>query len=74
MNTVDPGATDIGYADDELLRRIAAREPMGRWGKPDDTARMIARLTGPDAGWVIGQVIVSSAGPVFVGAKPFQGT
>ncbi|GAA1237575.1 SDR family oxidoreductase [Pseudonocardia alaniniphila] len=62
VNTIDPGATDTGYADDQLRREVIAHEPMGRWGEPDDAARLVSWLTGPDASWVTGQVIVSSGG------------
>ena len=62
LNTVDPGATDTGYADERVRQAVLAQEPMGRWGEPDDAARLISWLTGPDAGWVTGQVIVSSGG------------
>jgi 3-oxoacyl-[acyl-carrier protein] reductase len=41
---------------------VLEREPMGRWGEPDDAARLITWLVGPDSGWVTGQVIVSSGG------------
>jgi 3-oxoacyl-[acyl-carrier protein] reductase len=62
LNTVDPGATDTGWADPAVRRAVLAAHPQGRWGQPDDAARLIAWLTGPDAGWVTGQVIVSSGG------------
>ncbi|MEJ3652482.1 SDR family oxidoreductase [Actinomycetes bacterium KLBMP 9759] len=62
VNTVDPGATDTGYADEETIRAVVENAPMGRWGQPDDAARLISWLTGPDAGWVTGQVIVSNGG------------
>jgi 3-oxoacyl-[acyl-carrier protein] reductase len=60
VNTVDPGPTDTGWADEAAHAAVLAGAPMGRWGEPDDAARLIAWLTGPDAGWVTGQVIVSS--------------
>ncbi|WP_232660544.1 SDR family oxidoreductase [Pseudonocardia sp. TRM90224] len=62
VNTVDPGATDTGYADEETTRAVIEHAPMGRWGHPDDAAKLISWLTGPDAGWVTGQVIVSNGG------------
>ncbi|MGI5131658.1 SDR family oxidoreductase [Pseudonocardia sp. CA-107938] len=62
VNTVDPGATDTGYADAAARAWVLEREPMGRWGEPADAARLITWLTGPDAGWVTGQVIVSNGG------------
>ncbi len=62
VNTVDPGATDTGYADDALRERIVDFEPMGRWGEPDDAARLIAWLCGDDARWITGQVIASTGG------------
>ena len=62
VNAVDPGATDTGYADAATRAWVLEQEPMGRWGEPDDAARLITWLAGPDSGWVTGQVIVSSGG------------
>lgn len=62
VNTVDPGATDTGWADGPTHQALLDVQPMGRWGQPDDAARLITWLVGPDAGWVTGQVIVSSGG------------
>jgi 3-oxoacyl-[acyl-carrier protein] reductase len=62
VNTVNPGATDTGYADDALRRTILDLEPMGRWGEPDDAARLIAWLCSDDARWITGEVINSTGG------------
>ena len=62
VNTVNPGATDTGYADEELRQAVIAAEPMGRWGRPEDAARLIGWLATDDACWVTGQVINSTGG------------
>ena len=63
VNTVNPGATDTGYANEEMRQAVTAAAPMGRWGRPEDAARLIGWLTTDDAGWVTGQVINSAGGP-----------
>lgn len=62
VNAVDPGATDTGYASPESHAEVVALEPWGRWGEPDDAARLIAFLCSEDARWITGQVITSSGG------------
>ncbi|NDJ61974.1 MAG: SDR family oxidoreductase, partial [Chloroflexi bacterium] len=62
VNTVNPGATDTGYADAESYAAVLAAEPQGRWGQPDDAARLIAWLASDDAQWITGQVINSTGG------------
>lgn len=62
VNTINPGPTDTGWADPELTRRIAEQSPQGRWGQPDDAARLIAWLVSDEARWVTGQVINSTGG------------
>ncbi len=62
VNTINPGATDTGYADDELKQEVLGLEPQGRWGEPDDAARLIAWLCSDDARWITGQVINSTGG------------
>ena len=42
VNAVNPGATDTGYADPALHEAVRAASPHGRWGQPDDAARLIA--------------------------------
>ena len=62
VNTVNPGPTDTGYADEAARERVATRFPAGRWGAPDDVARLVAWLCTDDAAWVTGQVINSEGG------------
>jgi 3-oxoacyl-[acyl-carrier protein] reductase len=60
VNCVNPGPTDTGWglADVDPRRRM----PFGRWGMPDDAARLVAWLASPDARWITGQVIDSEGG------------
>jgi 3-oxoacyl-[acyl-carrier protein] reductase len=62
VNTVNPGATDTGYATADLRDAVRAMEPQGRWGQPDDAARLIAWLATDEACWITGQVINSTGG------------
>lgn len=62
LNTVNPGPTDTGWAAEELAATVARLMPLGRWGEPDDAARLIAWLCTDDANWITGQVIDSEGG------------
>ncbi|OXY91979.1 SDR family oxidoreductase [Streptomyces diastatochromogenes] len=62
VNTVNPGPVDTGYATGEAHAAVAARFPAGRWGVPDDPARLIAWLATDEAGWVTGEVVNSEGG------------
>jgi 3-oxoacyl-[acyl-carrier protein] reductase len=62
VNTVNPGPTDTAYVDQATRERVAAMFPAGRWGTPDDAARLVAWLCSDDAAWVTGQVISSEGG------------
>jgi 3-oxoacyl-[acyl-carrier protein] reductase len=62
VNAVDPGATDTGWADEATYNWILEEEPFGRWGQPEDAARLIGFLCSEDAGWITGQVITSAGG------------
>ncbi len=62
VNAVNPGPVDTGYAAPEAHAAVAARFPGGRWGEPDDPARLIAWLATDDAAWVTGQVINTEGG------------
>jgi 3-oxoacyl-[acyl-carrier protein] reductase len=62
VNCVNPGPNDTGYADDATRAAVAAANPGGRWGTPDDTARLVAWLVSDEAAWVTGQVIASDGG------------
>ncbi|MFI1619180.1 SDR family oxidoreductase [Streptomyces lydicus] len=62
VNTVNPGPVDTGYAVGALRARVAGRFPGGRWGAPDDPARLIAWLATDEAAWITGEVINSEGG------------
>jgi 3-oxoacyl-[acyl-carrier protein] reductase len=62
VNAVNPGPTDTAWATPEIEAEVRRAMPAGRWGQPDDAARLIAWLASEDAGWVTGQVIDSDGG------------
>jgi 3-oxoacyl-[acyl-carrier protein] reductase len=62
LNTVNPGPVDTGYAPPDVLEEVRRRFPAGRWGVPDDPARLIAWLVTDEAAWITGQVINSEGG------------
>jgi 3-oxoacyl-[acyl-carrier protein] reductase len=62
LNTINPGPTDTDYVDQATRERVARLFPAGRWGAPDDAARLVAWLSTDDAAWVTGQVINSEGG------------
>lgn len=69
LNTINPGPVNTGYLDEETTDRPleAIQErlrtlPLGRYGLPDDPARLIGWLATDEGRWVIGQVITSDGG------------
>ena len=62
VNTVNPGPIDTGYVTEEIRQATAAMFPQGRWGEPDDAARLITWLLTDEARWITGQVISSEGG------------
>ncbi|WP_263248455.1 SDR family oxidoreductase [Saccharopolyspora rosea] len=62
LNTVNPGPVDTGYLDETTWEHVAPMFPFGRYGEPDDPARLIAWLATDEARWVTGQVIHTEGG------------
>jgi 3-oxoacyl-[acyl-carrier protein] reductase len=62
VNAVNPGPVDTGYAPPQPREAVRRRFPQGRWGTPDDPARLIAWLATEEAAWITGQVISTEGG------------
>ncbi|MGB3732716.1 SDR family oxidoreductase [Microbacterium sp.] len=69
LNTVNPGPVDTGYLDPATTDRdlswvpeFLASTPFGRFGRPEDPARLIGWLCTDAGSWVVGQVISSDGG------------
>ncbi|MBD8042815.1 SDR family oxidoreductase [Arthrobacter sp. Sa2BUA2] len=69
LNTVNPGPVNTGYLDpstadrpQEVLNDVLSRFPGGRFGEPDDPARLIAWLVSDEGQWMVGQVLTSDGG------------
>jgi 3-oxoacyl-[acyl-carrier protein] reductase len=60
VNTINPGPTDTGWEIGDENPKPSM--PLGRWGEPDDAARLIAWLCTDEARWITGQVINSEGG------------
>ncbi|WP_158768796.1 SDR family oxidoreductase [Paraglaciecola sp. L1A13] len=68
VNTVAPGptATDLflNGKSQEVVDRLAKMSPLERLATPDDIARAVAFLVGPDGAWINGQVLRANGGIV----------
>lgn len=62
VNMVNPGGTDTGWASQERIQRSLREWPLGRWGTPEDAARLLSWLCTDEAQWITGQTINSDGG------------
>lgn len=72
VNAVAPGLvrTDFSRAllnDERAVNHFERTTPLGRIGEPEDIARVIAFLVGPDSRWLSGQVITADGGITVTG-------
>jgi NAD(P)-dependent dehydrogenase (short-subunit alcohol dehydrogenase family) len=70
VNCVIPGLTDtaqprVEMGDNELYA-AGARIPMGRIGRPEDIAAVVAFLLSDDAGYMTGQSVAANGGAIMV--------
>ncbi|MBP1852420.1 SDR family oxidoreductase [Rhizobium halophytocola] len=68
VNAVAPGPVEtelfLNGKSEELLAQLRGQNPQKRFGQPDDIARVVSFLAGPDGQWVSGQVIRANGGVV----------
>ncbi len=67
VNCVAPGWVKTSWgekAPEGWQRRAIAETPLGRWGTPDDIARAVRFLAGPQAEWITGQILRVNGGAV----------
>jgi len=66
VNAVAPGpvATELFLTgkSPELLERMAKMNPLERLAEPEDIARVVAFLAGPEGAWINGQVVRANGG------------
>lgn len=61
VNNVQPGPTETDMTAD-LMEHIVPRLPLGRIGRPDEIADLVAWLTGPGAGYMTGASLTIDGG------------
>ncbi len=68
VNAVAPGPVGtelfLGDKSEEQIAAVTKMIPLGRLGEPEDIARVVSFLVGPDGGWVNGQVLRANGGVV----------
>jgi 3-oxoacyl-[acyl-carrier protein] reductase len=60
----------LGIGEEEMIERVRGAVPLGRWGEPEDIARMVGWLASPAAGWMTGEIVRVSGGLEGVSAAP----
>lgn len=62
VNAVNPGPNQSGWMSAELEREAAQRNPLRRYGRPEDAAALVSMLLSDDAAFINGQLITSDGG------------
>lgn len=60
----------LAITEAEMIERVRKAVPLGRWGQPQDIARVVAFLCGPGADWMTGEIVRVSGGLEGVAAAP----
>jgi len=68
VNSINPGGVDTegtraaGVVGSDFEKSIVAQTPLGRFGQPDDIAKVAVFLASDDSGWITGEALVASGG------------
>jgi 3-oxoacyl-[acyl-carrier protein] reductase len=68
VNSVNPGMIDTegtrsqGITTGEFGKQTVSQTPLGRIGRPEDVAPVVAFVASDDAGWITGETMVVSGG------------
>jgi NAD(P)-dependent dehydrogenase (short-subunit alcohol dehydrogenase family) len=60
----------LGVTEPQMVERVRAAVPLGRWGEPDDIAHAVAWLCSDHAAWITGQVLPVTGGLSGVAVPP----
>jgi len=72
VNAIQPGVIATGMtgpmlADDRIKRMLERQTPVGRWGQPNDVAKLVAFLLSDDASYINGEGIMIDGGSTLHG-------
>ena len=72
VNAIQPGVVATGMtapmlADERIQRMLVRQTPVGRWGQPEDVAKLVAFLLSDDAGYINGEGIMIDGGSTLHG-------
>lgn len=68
VNSINPGvvetegSAELGMKGTEAEAGIVAQTPLGRFGQPDDIAKIAVFLAGDASGWLTGEHLIASGG------------
>ena len=63
-------AAFLGVTEEQMVERVRASVPLGRWGEPEDIAHAVVWLCSDQAAWITGQVFPVTGGLSGVAAAP----
>jgi NAD(P)-dependent dehydrogenase (short-subunit alcohol dehydrogenase family) len=63
-------AAYLGVTEEQMVERVRAAVPLGRWGEPQDIANAVVWLCSDQAVWITGQVLPVTGGLTGVAVPP----
>ena len=72
VNAILPGVVETGMtgpmiSHEKWQRMLVRQTPVGRWGKPEDVAKLVAFLLSDDAGYINGEGVMIDGGSTLHG-------
>jgi 3-oxoacyl-[acyl-carrier protein] reductase len=68
VNSINPGGTEtegahaLGVMGSEFERQLISETPLGRFGQPEDIARVAVFLSSEASSWITGEILLASGG------------